>query len=60
MKLEFKKVEPRSLSMTLIFDTTTNNADVRTTYVNQLMNTFVLTEMPDINPAHDQTKHREP
>ena len=55
VKLEFKKVEPRSLSMTLIFDTTTNNADVRTTYVNQLMNTFVLTEMPDINPAHDQT-----
>lgn len=55
VKIEFKKVEPRTLSMTLIFDTTTNNADVRVTYVNQLMNTFVLTEMPDLNPAHDQT-----
>ncbi len=55
VKLEFKKVEPRTLTMTLVFDTTTNNADVRTTYVNQLMNTFVLTEMPDLNPAHDQT-----
>jgi len=55
VKLEFKKVEPRTLSMTLIFDSTTNNSDVRTTYVNQLMNTFILTEMPDVNPAHDQT-----
>jgi len=55
VKLEFKKVEPRTLTMTLIFDSTTNNSDVRTTYVNQLMNTFVLTEMPDVNPSHDQT-----
>ena len=55
VKLEFKSVDPRALSMTLIFDTTTNNSDVRTAYVNQLMNTFVLTEMPDQNPAHDQT-----
>ena len=55
VKIEFKKVEPRSLTMTLIFDTTTNNSDVRVTYVNQLMNTFVLKEMPDLNPAHDQT-----
>lgn len=55
VKIEFKSVSPRILSMTLIFDTTTNNSDVRVTYVNQLMNTFVLTPMPDLNPAHDQT-----
>lgn len=55
VKIEFKSVTPRTLSMTLIFDTTTNNADVRVTYVNQLMNTFVLTPMPDLNPEHDQT-----
>ena len=55
VRLEFKNIDPRSLTMTLIFDTTTNNADVRQTYVNQLMNTFVLMPLPDINPAHDQT-----
>jgi hypothetical protein len=51
-KLEFKKVEPRTLSMTLIFDTTTTNDDVRLTFVNHLMDTFVLREFMDINPAH--------
>jgi hypothetical protein len=55
VKIEFKSVSPRTLSMTLVFDTTTNNSDVRVTYVNQLMNTFTLKQMPDLNPEHDQT-----
>jgi len=52
--LEFKKVDPRTLSMNLIFDTTTNNADVRTSYVNHLMSVFLLKELPDQNPSHNQ------
>jgi len=52
--LEFKKVDPRQLTMTLIFDTTSNNSDVRKAYVNHLMSTFVLQELPDQNPNHDQ------
>ena len=47
--LEFSKVEPRTLSMTLVFDTTTNNANVSKAYVNHLMAVFILKELPDDN-----------
>lgn len=47
--LEFKNVKPRILTMTLIFDTTSNNEDVSKVYVNHLMNIFRLQELPDLD-----------
>jgi hypothetical protein len=49
-QLEFKSVSPRKLSMTLLFDTTTNNEDVSKVFVNHLMDVFQLrTGLPDIS-----------
>lgn len=47
--IEFKNVKPRTLSMTLIFDTTTNNEDVSKTYVNHLMDIFRLQLLSDLD-----------
>ena len=47
--LEFKNVKPRTLSMPLIFDTTTNNEDVSKTYVNHLMDIFRLQLLADLD-----------
>lgn len=47
--LEFKNVKPRTLSMTLIFDTTTNNEDVSKTYVHHLMDVFRLQLLADLD-----------
>ena len=63
-KLEFKRVDPRTLTMTLIFDTSTNNADVRKVYVNRLMDVFRIDSYRDRNPAHEEggqgTASRQP
>jgi LysM repeat protein len=48
--IEFKNVKPRTLSMTLIFDTTTNNQDVSKVYVSHLLNVFRLHTLEDIDP----------